>query len=293
MSSPLGLTPYLSPEAMYTHISKMCKSKKYPTITTPAPQYASWHSLSMHKNMETRACFHTGSRIHVSPPLLLSLKHFLTSKFQILTCGHTIFTNSNAQPCAANCSSPMITGLCFTQPVPAAHAPALAKNRTAIQEALDSFCETSESQTLTHIEILKTLLIAQDSRLRPQVDLIGGDFACLLCSLSGQRPTVPAFALPCAPFFRLVVGLSENDVAVIKKLELGTVPVAPLPSLVSSVKAAESSKPGDKGMKGMPPEALGRVKNSRVTKQRVAEKKRVIGILRDEACVDELESLEL
>ena len=64
-----------SPQSMHWHILHKRNDKRYYSITTPplrTPSCTSWEPLHLHSNMETRACFHTNSRIHT------------------LTCGHTI-----------------------------------------------------------------------------------------------------------------------------------------------------------------------------------------------------------
>ncbi|KAF1962919.1 hypothetical protein CC80DRAFT_530811 [Byssothecium circinans] len=292
---PLPLFGVPNPPLMHTHL--LSKSRQNPSITTlPAPN-TPWNPLSPNfQHKETRPCFPTNSRIHT------------------LTCGHTVSLRDDgpAQPCVGNCASArtMVRARCFTKPVPATWAPTLEKIRLSIDTALKTYKAMLTAnggrmgrnglpRSSIQKPILRQIFAEQDRRVQPNVDLLGGDFVCTLCGEWGARGTLAAFVLPVAPYWCVAVAKDDNDLAVIRQLVKGVVPVAK----VMEAKTAKGlgafmgeglrRKNGVEFALALREKKRERVKNARVTKRRVREKKRVLEGLREEAFVDELESLGL
>ncbi|KAF2639130.1 hypothetical protein P280DRAFT_481307 [Massarina eburnea CBS 473.64] len=281
--SSIGISSSPSPAQMHSHLFR--KSRQNLSITTMSAPFAQWQPLRTHQNMETRSCHHTGSRIHT------------------LSCGHTISVTRDAEPCATNCASiSNITSPSWAKtPVQKTHVAVLEKTRLAIDAALKihssfltdvGFTQKDSNFTVaSHISIILTIFNNQESRLRPPVDLISGDFSCELCSTPGLRAASPAFILNVAPYNCVVVKKDDNDLAAIKELVKGVMPMAPVKrererDMVAGVR-------GRGGKKVMSAETRARVREGRVTKRRVEEKRRVLGMLKDEVFVEELEGLGL
>ncbi|KAF2689736.1 hypothetical protein K458DRAFT_131810 [Lentithecium fluviatile CBS 122367] len=237
--------------------------------------------------METRPCHHSSSRIHA------------------LTCGHIIAVPRNAEPCAANCA-PNITlsSLCFKLPIPAPHVGVLEKIRKSIVEGVNAYGaafagndRALEAKVAVHVEILRGVWERQERRILPVPDLMGGDFSCVKCGNEGHRVAFPAHTLADDPYWCIVVGREARDRAIIAELEKGAFQ-EPLDYQYRYRFQARQQHQQQDGKRGASESLiraaqLGRyVRNARVTKARVEEKKRVVEQLWDEALLEEVGALD-
>ncbi|KAF2447257.1 hypothetical protein P171DRAFT_519540 [Karstenula rhodostoma CBS 690.94] len=206
-----------SPQTMHHHILNRKLDKKYFSITLMQPPATPWSPLPSHQNMETRTCFHTGSRIHK------------------LDCGHTVAVPHNAEPCAANCKPPMSTISSTSSALPAPYAAPInllrASTIRVVHAHMDALAAAADplanAKLAAHANILSAVWEAQDKALAPPRDLISGDFSCALCGTPGLRDTRAAAVVGGPPYHCVVVGWDEGDVAVIRELEKGVQPRAP------------------------------------------------------------------
>lgn len=240
------------------------RGKKYFSITTPKGMREQWWPLQSHQQMETRPCYYANSRIHK------------------LACGHTVAVARDAEPCAANCANALVQPKnCFGSPVPAQYAPTLVKIRESIFEGFNAFAATAANandvvRNNVWLDVLDKVWRDQEAKLAPHPDLISGDFYCSLCSTDFHRAAIPAFELPDAPYYCFVVGKDEHDVAIIHELERGVRP--------HEMKHKGRKVHGD-------PDVMRRVREGRITRQRVEEKQTVTDRLRTETMLEEWETL--
>jgi hypothetical protein len=119
--------------------------------------------------------------------------------------------------------------------VPAPYAAAInilrASTMTIVQEHaqhLESAGDSrAEAKLAAHTDVLGAVWNKQDDTLRPQRDLLSGDFSCALCNTTGHRATFPAAVVSQAPYHCVVVGKDEHDVAIIMELGKGAQPQQP------------------------------------------------------------------
>ncbi|KAJ4297682.1 hypothetical protein N0V90_005576 [Kalmusia sp. IMI 367209] len=192
--------------------------------------------------------------------------------------------------------------------IPTQYAPTVQKIRTSIIDAVNAWENTlhsnsdaqAETKAGVHVDILFAIWKRQNAVLLPPVDLIGGNFSCALCSTTGPRPTHPAVMLPEAPYFCIVVGKDESDIAIIKQLQQGMKPEG-LMQRNFGFRAGKGagrgrgrrsmSRGSSRGVSNEPRETGAqrqhRVRHAEICKQSRIEKQEVIGRLRDETLLEE------
>ncbi|PVI07135.1 hypothetical protein DM02DRAFT_666896 [Periconia macrospinosa] len=294
MAKPPVFPSHPSPNDLHAAITVNRRSSNYFSITTPKKPWAPWYTLPTNQNMETRPCHHTGSRVHN------------------LTCGHTIAVPRDSERCAANCTpstttTTTITDIPALSPHSEANRPTLTKICTSIFYALcyrqDMLRETGDPNPQTEFEhhqrLIHQIWNQQDVRLQPAVDLIGGNFACYLCNQPGPRKTRPAYILDQAPYCCVVVGYTDGDCAIIRELDRGILPQPPSGVLhpMHNRGGGGYSRGGRGGgyvhvrsRRDQKKPAQG-VKDARITKSRVAEKRTVLSKMREEQMMEGLETL--
>ncbi|KAJ4356273.1 uncharacterized protein N0V89_004304 [Didymosphaeria variabile] len=286
-----------SPQTMHHHILYKKNERKYFSITLMQPPVTPWTPLSSRRNMETRLCFHTGSRIHV------------------LDCGHTVAVQGNAEPCAANCKPPMARISSTGSTVPTAYASAINIHRSSTAETVkehiqlldDNGDPMAQEKFAAHVDVLCKVWDNQDQELRPQVDLISGNFSCTTCGTTAHRATNPAAPVLRAPYHCIVVGKDEHDIAIIHELGKG---IQPQQSSQSSINFKTTKKPPPKrlgpandsghrrsraivGLKETPGETRKRKNDAWHSAMRRREKEGVMSKLREDNLMEELDAMGL
>lgn len=140
----------------------------------------------------------------------------------------------NAEPCAANCKTPMSIIPSTTSTLPAPYASPINLLRTStirvvkahIRSLAEAHDPLAEAKLAAHANILRKVWAAQDKTLATPRDLISGDFSCTLCGMAAHRETRAASVVRSAPYHCVVVGNDECDIAVIRELEKGVQPRA-------------------------------------------------------------------
>jgi hypothetical protein len=257
--------------------------------------------------METRPCHYASSRIHT------------------LTCGHTIAVTRDAEPCATNCTVPItLTSTCLTHPVPAHHAPSLEKIRNSIVDGVNAYAATFrgtddwlDGKVERHVDVLRQIWARQEQRILAVPDLVGGDFGCSRCGVVGARMSFPAFTLAEDPYFCIVVARNLRDFTVLAELEKGVL-LEPIwkerggrvegrtnrqefhfhqgihsqqQQVVRQGPGSAQQFPSQYVKNARVRKVKAEMKNARVTQARVEEKERIIGQLRDETLLEEVEAL--
>ncbi|KAL5417001.1 hypothetical protein PMIN03_001842 [Paraphaeosphaeria minitans] len=288
-----------SPQTMHRHILNKKDDKKYFSITLMQPPATPWTPLPSHPNMETRTCFHTGSRVHR------------------LDCGHTVVVARDAEPCAANCKTPMSIIPSTSSTLPAPYATPLDRLRASTVRVVQSHIELlvdagdalAEAKFAAHAAILSKVWAVQDKTLTPPRDLISGNLSCVLCGTTGLRETRAAAVVDGAPYHCVVVGNDECDVAIVRELEKGVWPSLPSFSrgfggknkkkgpLLKRLGVVDDRGHRRAGAIGGVGESAGDTRRRRKDEWQWAarrrEKEGVLGKLREECLMEELDGMEL
>ncbi|KAF2005090.1 hypothetical protein P154DRAFT_530767 [Amniculicola lignicola CBS 123094] len=200
MRIPTGPSSPLTPHDLHNQILTRRKNKTYFSITTPSAEFTPLSPLLKSKQMETRPCFPTGSRIHS------------------LQCGHLIAVPRDAEPCAPNCAT--MGGPHLSSAERDALWNLWEKQHAYMKEAEKLASTVINRYTGKPLSVGLRILEAQQHR----PDLDGGEFACGKCGGGeARRRTNPAYIFK-AMF--VIIPVRDNvDRMVVAELEKGVVPV--------------------------------------------------------------------
>ncbi|KAL1606698.1 hypothetical protein SLS60_004105 [Paraconiothyrium brasiliense] len=303
-----------SPQTMHHHILFKRDNKKYFSITLMQPPLMPWTPLRSRRNMETRVCFHTGSRIHIldcGHTVVMFLSHDINSP----DAYHFQAVQRDAEPCAANCKPPMAKISSTDSIVPTAYASAINIHRASTAETVKKHIQIlggngdpiAQEKLTAHVGVLCKVWDKQDEVLRPAVDLISGNFSCFICGNTAHRATHPAALVPRAPYHCIVVGKDEHDIAIIQELEKGiqpqqysrtcinlTVTNKPPPKRLGPANDSGHRRSGTiVGLKETPGERRKRKKDDWHSAMRRREKEGIISKLREDNLMEELDAMGL
>ncbi|KAF2272917.1 uncharacterized protein EI97DRAFT_461534 [Westerdykella ornata] len=266
------------------------RSGRYWSITTMPQPFAAWSPLPSHQEKETRPCHCSISRVHK------------------LRCGHLVAVAREAEQCAQNCvgSSAMMPDLIrlhTSTPSPSSEAEGYSEPRSSPNEiyennvlALRQYAVTflgvrediplddqlqAVARANAHLAILNRVNFKH--QLNDRLDLVGGDFGCQECRVEGHRPSVPVYHYRRDPWHVIIPIRNEEDQTLVRRLKDGTTPSRPSNKGRNHVQAGRG--------RGGKARSFDRLLGGRITKQRVEEKERVLGRMKEEELMESLEGM--